>query len=566
MMGGHKAKRFSSAVPFQYQIQKAAMTIVSLLCTTLAIQGLSAAQTTKTPNHADRSYYADIQTLQKEFAEGKLRPHELTAEFIERIHTLDQAGPAIHAVIELNPEAPAISARLDSEPVPGALYGIPILIKDNIDTGDRMLTSIGSLALDVPAPRDAEVVARLRRAGAVILGKTNPSEWVNFRSSHGISGWSARGGQTRNPYVLDRTPCSSSAGSAAAVAAGFVVAAIGTETDGSILCPASMNGIVGIKPTLGLVSRAGLVPLSPSQDTAGPMARSVADAVTVLNAIAGSDSHDPATAEADGHATDYRQFLQLDGLRGKRIGVVRQLAGRDPNADRAMEQAIDLMKQQGAVIVDPVELPHLEELSALEGTVLKYEFKDAINAYLADHPKLRVRCLADVIAFNQREASREMPWFGQDLLEEVQAMGPLTDPVYIEAQAKAKRLSGPEGIDAAMQAHHLDALLASTWGPAFVIDPVLGDPAIRDPSQPAAMAGYPSITVPAGFAHDLPVGIILFGAKWSESTLISIAYSFEQHAHAWQPPRFLKTVGGAPMVPMGMHREKFPLNESRIDK
>jgi amidase len=330
-------------------------------------------------------------------------------------------------VIELNPDAFAIADKLDSGPAHGSLYGTPILVKDNIDTGDQMLTSVGSLAFTEPAPQDADLVARLRRAGAVILGKTNPSEWVNFRSSHGISGWSARGGQTRNPYVLDRTPCSSSAGSAAAVAAGFAVAAIGTETDGSILCPASMNGIVGIKPTLGLVSRADLVPLSPSQDTAGPMARSVADAATVLSAIAGSDPHDPATAEAGQHATNYGHFLQRDGLRGKRIGVVRQLAGRDPNADRVLEQAIVLMKQQGAIIVDPVELPHLNELSELEGTVLKYEFKDAINAYLADHPKLKVRSLADVIAFNQREASREMSWFGQDLLEQVQAEGPLTD-------------------------------------------------------------------------------------------------------------------------------------------
>jgi amidase len=538
-----------------------------VLCMIFVINGLRATKALQISRNVV-PYYDDIETLQKKFSQGSLTARELTAEFIERIHTLDQAGPAIHAVIELNPDVTSISNKLDSEPAHGLLYGIPILVKDNIDTGDRMLTSVGSLALDEPAPRDAEVVARLRTAGAVILGKTNPSEWVNFRSSQGISGWSARGGQTHNPYVLNRTPCSSSAGSAAAVAAGFAVAAIGTETDGSILCPASMNGIVGIKPTLGLVSRAGLVPLSPSQDTAGPMARSVADAATVLSAIAGSDPRDPATVDADQHATNYRRFLQIDGLKGKRIGVVRQLAGRDANADHAMEQAIDLMKKQGAVIVDPVELPHLNELSALEGTVLKYEFKDAINAYLADHPKLKVRNLADVIAFNQREASREMPWFGQDLLEEAQAEGPLTEQAYIDAHAKAKRLSGPEGIDAAMSAHHLDALLAPTWGPAFVIDPVQGDPAIRDPSQPAAMAGYPSITVPAGFIHDLPVGIILFGAKWSEPTLISIAYSFEQHAQAWQPPQFLDTVGGKPVTAMGraMQREKSQSNEPRIDK
>jgi amidase len=568
-----RATRRDESQRFQTREQrtKALLGLGGVLCIVLGLIQFCVAvvwpdRTSATASSAP--YYNDIATLHQQLAQGKLSVHQLTTEFIGRIHALDQAGPAIHSIIELNPDALAIADKLDSDSAHGSLYGMPILIKDNIDTGDRMLTSVGSLAFTESAPKDAELVARLRRAGAVILGKTNPSEWVNFRSSHGISGWSARGGQTHNPYVLDRTPCSSSAGSAAAVAAGFAVAAIGTETDGSILCPASMNGIVGIKPTLGLVSRAGLVPLSPSQDTAGPMARSVTDAVTLLCAIVGSDPRDPATAEAGQHAVNYGRFLQIDGLKGKRIGVVRQLAGRDPNADRVLEHAIALMKQQGAIIVDPVELPHVNELSELEGIVLRYEFKDSINAYLADHPKLKVRSLADVIAFNQREASREMQWFAQELLDQAQAKGPLTDRVYIDAQAKAKRLSGPEGIDAAMSTHHLDALLAPTWGPAFVIDPVLGDPAIRDPSQPAAMAGYPSITVPAGLAHDLPVGIIFFGAKWSEPTLISIAYGFEQYAHAWQPPQFLETVGGKAVTApeIGIVREKSPSNESRIDK
>jgi amidase len=525
---------------------QAAASIGAILLCVVCLMNEAWAQIRRDTSLPGEIYYEDIESLQRQFAQRLLATQQLTTLFIERIHALDQAGPSIHSVIELNPDALAIASQIDSNPVQRLLRGIPILVKDNIDTGDRMLTSVGSLALTASAPQDAEVVARLRTAGALILGKTNPSEWVNFRDHHGISGWSARGGQTHNPYILDRSPCSSSAGSAAAVAAGFAVAAIGTETDGSILCPASFNGVVGIKPTLGLVSRAGLVPLSPSQDTAGPIARSVADAATVLSAIAGSDPGDPATADADRHAGDYRRFLDADGLRGKRIGVVRGLAGRDPNADRIMEEAIALMKKQGAVIVDPVELAHLNELSELEGTVLKYEFKDAIQGYFATHPKLKLKSLADVIAFNQREASREMPWFGQDLLEQAQAMGQLTDRAYIDSQAKAKRLSGPEGIDAALQAHHLDALLSPTWGPAFVIDPVLGDPAIRDPSQPAAMAGYPSITVPAGFVHELPVGIIFFGAKWSEPTLIAIAYGFEQHNRPWQEPHFLTTVDGKP--------------------
>ena len=496
--------------------------------------------------------YASVGQLQQQMDAGALNSRALAQQFIERIARIDRAGPTLRAVIELNPDALALADTLDraraSTPSHGPLYGIPILLKDNIDTGDRMLTTAGSLALaDAPAPRDAGLVERLRAAGALILGKTNLSEWANFRSSHASSGWSARGGQTRNPYVLDRNPCGSSAGSGAAVAAGLVSVAIGTETDGSIICPAAMNGIVGLKPTLGLVSRSGIVPISHSQDTAGPMTRSVADAAIVLGAIAGSDPRDPATAQADAHATDYTRFLDPDGLKGKRIGVVRQLAGNEPNADRVLEQSIALMKAHGAIIVDPVKLPHLTELGEPELTVLLYEFKHDINAYLATRPQLKMKNLADLIAFNQREAHREMPWFAQELFEQAQAKGPLTEKAYTDALAKAKRLSGPEGIDAALRAHHLDALLAPSWGPAFVTDPVLGDhivsgdPTVGGASQPAAVAGYPSITVPAGFAHGLPIGIVLFGAKWSEPTLISIAYGFEHHAKAWQPPRFLDT-------------------------
>lgn len=501
--------------------------------------------------------YASIAELQQRMDAGTLTSQALARQFIERIARIDQAGPALHAVIEVNPDASALAAALDDaragNKARGPLYGIPVLLKDNIDTGDRMLTTAGSLALaDAPAPRDAGLVTRLRKAGALILGKTNLSEWANFRSGHASSGWSARGGQTRNPYVLDRNPCGSSAGSGAAVAAGLATVAIGTETDGSIICPASFNGLVGIKPTLGLVSRSGIVPISHSQDTAGPMARNVADAAVLLGVIAGGDPRDPATADADRNATDYTRFLDPDGLKGKRIGVVRRMAGAEPNADRVLEQSIALMKAQGAVIVDPVTLPHVSDLGDAEMTVLLYDFKHDINAYLATRPQLKAKNLADLIAFNRAHAAEEMPWFGQELFEQAQAKGPLTDKAYVEALAKAKQLSGPQGIDAALKAQHLDALLAPSWGPAFVTDPVLGDhvvsgdPTVGGASQPAAVAGYPSITVPAGFAHGLPVGIVLFGAKWSEPTLISIAYGFEQHAKAWQPPRFLDTVGGKP--------------------
>ncbi|SFK94782.1 amidase [Rhodanobacter glycinis] len=501
--------------------------------------------------------YASIATLQQQMKAGQLSSQALTRSFLERIHRIDQSGPSLHAVIETNPDALKIAAALDAKrtKTDGPLYGIPVLLKDNIDTGDHERTTAGSLALAAaPAPTDATVTAKLRAAGAVILGKGNLSEWASFRSSHSSSGWSGVGGQTKNPYALDRNPCGSSSGPGAAVAAGLVTVAVGTETDGSILCPSSMNGIVGIKPTLGLVSRAGIVPISHNQDTAGPMARDVADAATLLTVIAGSDPRDPATIDADKHKTDYTRFLDPNGLRGKRIGVVRQFAGNEPNADRVLDAAIATMKAQGAIIVDPVKLPHLNELGPLEMTVLLYDFKHDLKAYLATRTDLKVHTLADVIAFDKAHATQEMPWFGQDLFEQAEAKGPLTDKAYLDALAKVKRLAGPEGIDAALKAHHLDALLAPSEGPAFMTDPVLGDhivsgdPTIGGSSQPAAIAGYPSIAVPAGWAHGLPVGIVLFGAKWSEPTLISIAYGFEQHTHAWRAPKFLNTVDGKPVA------------------
>ncbi|GLQ92170.1 amidase [Dyella acidisoli] len=529
----------------------------SLLCAALALALLPA--TSLFAQDSQDAAWRSVTELQQDMNAGKLTSKALVQDDISRIQQLDQGGPMLRSVLEVNPDALKIAGKLDAKrrSSHGPLYGIPVLLKDNIDTGDHTLTTAGSLALmDAPAPKDAALVARLRKAGAVILGKTNLSEWADFRSSHASSGWTGRGGQTRNPYALDRNPCGSSSGSAVAVAAGLVPVAVGSETDGSIICPASMNGIVGIKPTLGLVSRSGIIPISHNQDTAGPLARNVTDAAILLSALAGSDPHDPATADANKHATDYTRFLDPNGLRGKRIGVVRALAGNEPNADRVLDEAIAAMKAQGAIIVDPVTLPHLAELGDPEMTVMLYDFKHDLNAYLAGRKGLKVKTLADLIAFNKQESMREMTWFGQDLFEQAQAKGPLTDKAYLDALNKAKQLSGPQGIDAALQANHLDALLSPSWGPAYLTDLVLGDhivsgnPTIGGASQPAAVAGYPSITVPAGWAHDLPVGIVFFGSKWSEPTLISIAYGFEQHTHAWQAPKFLDTVDGKAYAPV----------------
>ncbi|HET7300983.1 MAG TPA: amidase [Oleiagrimonas sp.] len=522
-------------------------TWLMLFVATLLAAPAFGAQKPATPATSAPPWYASVATLRQRMQNGQLDSRTLAQDFVRRITTLDQAGPTVNSVIEVNPDALEIARRRDAARVAGKasgiLFGIPILLKDNIDTGDHMLTTAGSLAMTgAPAPRDSTVAAKLRKAGAIILGKTNLSEWANFRSSRASSGWSGRGGLTRNPYVLDRSACGSSAGSAAAVAAGFTTVAIGTETNGSVICPSAANGIVGIKPTMGLVSRAGIVPISHSQDTAGPMARTVRGAAIVLSAIAGSDPRDPATADADKHATDYTQFLDADALKGKRIGVVRALAGNNPDVTRLLDKAVAVLRAHGATVIDPVKLPHLGDYGKAEFTVLLYEFKHDLNAYLATRKGLAVHSLKDLIAWDKAHADKEMPWFGQDLFIKAEAKGPLTDKTYLDALAKAKRMSGPDGIDAALAADHLDALLAPAQGPAWSIDLVNGDDEGASAYGPAAVAGYPSITVPAGFVHGLPIGMLFFAGKWSEPTLIGIAYAYEQATHARRRPKFLATV------------------------
>ncbi len=495
-----------------------------------------------TPAAKTPVYYQSLKQLQNEMRSGKLTSVQLTRTFIERIKKLDQSGPHVNSVILVNPDALKVAAERDRArrqgKAHGLLFGIPVLVKDNMDTHD-MPTTAGSLALEgPPPPRDATVVAKLRAAGAIILGKANLSEWANFRSSHSTSGWSGVGGLTHNPYVLPRNACGSSSGSGAATSAGFSVFALGTETDGSLTCPTSVNGIVDIRPTLGLVSRAGIVPISHSQDDPGPMARSVADAAAVLTVLAGSDPRDPATADADKHKTNYTKFLKRGKLKGKRIGVICGLAGRNPRVLGVLDHSVAALRRAGATVM-AVKFPNLQKYGKDEFTVLLYEFKHDLNAYLKTRKGLKVHSLADIIAFNKAHAREEMPWFGQDLMIKAEAEGPLTDPKYKKALAEAKKMTGPDGIDAALKAHHLDALMAPASGPAWTTDLINGDHVGAGGDSPAAVAGYPSITVPAGNIHGLPMDMTFFAGKWSEPTLIEIGYDFEQDTRERIRPHFL---------------------------
>lgn len=489
-----------------------------------------------------------ISQLQDDMKSGKTSSQTITRKYLERIDDIDKKGPTINSVIETNPDALAIAEALDRERKQkgprGPLHGIPILIKDNIDTADRMTTTAGSLALlGSRASQDSFVAKRLRDAGAVILGKTNLSEWANFRSSHSSSGWSGRGGQTKNPYVLDRNPCGSSSGSGAAAAANLCAAAVGTETDGSVVCPSSANGLVGIKPTLGLVSRSGIIPIAHSQDTAGPMVRTVTDAAVLLSTLAGIDPNDGATKLSAGKSfADYTKFLDKDGLRGARLGIARKYFAFNDRVDKLMNGLIDEMKRLGAVVVDPADIPTSGKFDDSEMEVLLYEFKADLNAYLARlGPGAPVHSLKDVIDFNEKNRDREMPFFGQDLFVKAQAKGPLTSPQYLKALRKNHLLSRTQGIDAVLGKHRLDALVAPTGGPAWPTDWINGDHFTGGYSTASAVAGYPHITVPAGFVFGLPVGISFFGAAWSEPKLLRIAYAFEQATKERKPPLFSKT-------------------------
>jgi len=488
---------------------------------------------------------ADISALIKAQQDGAASAQDLVRAYLARIEAVDRSGPMLNSVIELNPDALRIAAQLDAERAEGRLrgplHGVPILLKDNLDTGDAMQTSAGSIALvGEPASQDSTVAARLRAAGAVILGKTNLSEWANFRGRRSSSGWSSRGGQTRNPYALDRTPCGSSSGSGAATAASLAAAAIGTETDGSIVCPSSINGVVGIKPSIGLVSRAGIVPISGSQDTAGPMARSVRDAAMLLSVIAGSDPRDAATAEADEHRADYLAALDANALRGARIGVARDFSGNHPGVDARFEAALQALREAGAELVDPVSLPTRGEAGRHELTLLVHEFRDDLNAYLATRSGVPVANIEQLIAFNREHSDQVMPWFGQQWLEQAAASGGRADPKYIEARDTAQRLAGPEGIDAALAEHRMDALIAPSTGPAWRVDWVNGDAGGGGSSGLAAIAGYPNISVPMGQVRGSPVGLSFFGAKYSEARLIGLAYAFEQATQLRQPPQYRK--------------------------
>jgi amidase len=484
-----------------------------------------------------------IADIQQGFKSGEYTTQSLVNLYRQRMNQIDKNGPGLNSIIEWNPDADAIAETLDRErksgKARGPLHGIPILIKDNIDTADKMETTAGSLALLGSKPsRDAFIVERLRSAGAVIIGKTNLSEWANFRSTHSSSGWSGRGGQTHNPYEIDRNPCGSSSGSGAAVAANLCAVAVGTETDGSIVCPSGANGIVGIKPTLGVVSRSGIIPIAHSQDTAGPMARTVTDAAILLGVLARLDPKDPAALAARGQIqTDYTRFLNAAALKGARIGVARKFAGFNDKVDALLNDAIDVLKKHGAEVIDPADLATSGKFDDSEFEVLLYEFKADLNTYLATRGAA-VKSLKDIIEFNNRNRDREMPYFGQEIMIRAEAKGPLTEKAYIEALDKNHKMSRAEGIDEVMNRLKLDAIISPTGSPAWTTDLVNGDHSVGGSSTPAAVAGYPNINVPAGFVFGLPVGISFFGRAFSEPKLIVLAFAYEQATKHRRPPSF----------------------------
>ncbi len=489
-----------------------------------------------------------VPELQEGMKSGKYTSRTIVEKYLARIDAIDKGGPAINSMIEVNPDALKIADELDKERKDkgprGPMHGVPVVIKDNIATADSMMTTAGSLALVGSKPaEDSFVVRQLRKSGAIILGKTNLSEWANMRSTHSTSGWSGRGGLTKNPYALDRNTSGSSSGSGAAASANLSAVAVGTETDGSIVSPSSLNGIVGIKPTVGLVSRTGIIPISHSQDTSGPMARSVGDAAILLGAMVGVDSSDPATRASRGkYHTDYTKFLNPAGLKGARIGVVRALFGFLPQVDDVINESVEVMKKNGAVVIDPVEIKTLGKWGDAEETVLEYELKADMKKYLEwVGPNAKMHSLADLIRFNEDNKNTEMPYFGQELFLKAEANGPLTDKKYIDARAKCIRLARKEGIDATMKKHRLDALVSPTDAPAWMTDLVDGDHFLGGSSSPAAVAGYPHITVPAGSVFGLPIGVSFFGMAWTEPKLIGIAYSFEQATRARRAPKFLST-------------------------
>jgi amidase len=490
-----------------------------------------------------------IAELQEGMKSGRFTARSLVESYTARVEAVDKSGPALNSVIEMNPDAGSIADALDRERKAkgprGPLHGIPVLIKDNIDTADRMMTTAGSLALvGAKPPKDSFVAQKLRSVGAVILGKTNLSEWANIRSSHSTSGWSGRGGLTRNPYALDRNPCGSSSGTGAGISANLAAVGIGTETDGSIVCPSSSNGLAGIKPTVGLLSRSGIVPISHTQDTPGPMCRTVLDAAILLGALTGTDPEDFATEASSGKfQNDYAQYCDPHGLKGARIGVSRKNFGFSDAVDKLMEQALDVMKREGATIVDPADIPSHGKFDDGEGIVFQYELKADLNSYLARlGPSAPVKTLKEIIEFNRQNREKEMPYFGQDFFLKSENKGPLTEKEYVDALAKARRLAREEGIDAVMDKNKLDAIVGPTGGPAWLTDLITGDHFGGGSSSAAAVAGYPNINVTAGYIFGLPVGISFFGRAWSEPTLIRVAYAFEQATKTRKPPQFLPSI------------------------